>query len=215
MVRVHPAPPIYVWFHLMRDTPLTSTRARVAETDSSVGMCGVPPDEGLSALLSAAPTFRPEWLPSGATPDSGEAIGQLVEHLGAQAVRTDELRAVLRVAERYLRGADSPPAARLALGLIEDLQLLASFPDTSLRPEGVASLLPPACLTEWTRLDAKWRAEDASLTGEPPKQTVREYERVSDPRLRRLIRTTCRAMDDRRLLSVADVLQWEVRRQDR
>jgi hypothetical protein len=40
--------------------------------------------------------------------------------------------------------------------------------------------------------------------------TLDQYQKISDPKVRRLVRTTCRVMADGQLVSIADVLRWEV-----
>jgi hypothetical protein len=91
-----------------------------------------PQETALSRLLAAAPGFRPTWRGSLEAPKITEAIGQLVEYLGAEEVRNDELGAVLLVAEQLLQPGEAKEEVRVAIELIEDLQLLASFPDARL-----------------------------------------------------------------------------------
>jgi hypothetical protein len=165
----------------------------------------------IAELLSAAPSFRPAWrgfLPK--TPDATEAVGELVEHLGAGEVRHAELAATLQVAAQLLQRRDEPEAVRLAGDLIEDLQLLASYPDTGLQAGDVEAALPSVCRAEWDALDAKWRTVWASLEDRPAVITLDRYEKALDTRVRRLVRTTCRVMSDGLLVGNWDVLRWEV-----
>lgn len=169
-----------------------------------------PEKSALDELLSAAPSFRPVWRGSlGTVPDVTDAVGQLVEHLGAGEVMQDELAVTLNAAERLLHKPEGLEAVRVASELIEDLQLLASYPDVGLEAGDVEAVLPLACREQWDALDAKWRAAWDTVGDRSSAISLDQYSKVSDPGVRRLVRTTCRVMADGRLVSIADVLRWE------
>jgi len=94
--------------------------------------------------------------------------------------------------------------------LIEDPQLLASYPDAALETGDVEAVLPLACREQWDALDAKWRAAWDKVGDRSSAMSLDQYSKVSDPGVRRLVRTTCRVMGDGRLVSIGDVLRWEV-----
>ena len=105
--------------------------------------------------------------------------------------------------------ATDPEGAHVAWDFIEDLQLLASFPDTALRPVDVEPLLGPASGREWTTLDEQWQAVAASVSDKPSDMTLERYRTLSDPRVVRLIRSSYRVMPDGKMVGLADVLKWE------
>jgi hypothetical protein len=142
-------------------------------------------------------------------PDVSEAVGELVEHLGASEVRRQELAAALGAAEGLLQRRPTAETIQVAGEFIEDLQLLASYPDMALGPEDVEVLLPKACLARWDALDAEWRSAWRWLGAPPSELTMERYWEIADPRLRRLVRNTHRVMPEGRLVGVADVLMWE------
>ena len=172
-------------------------------------MSGQP--KALSRLARAAPTFRPPWRGLfGKAPNPSDSLAELAEHLGTPEVRHKELSATLEAAEHLLsRRASDPEGAHVAWDFIEDLQLLASFPDTALRPVDVEPLLGPLGRSQWDTLDEQWQTVAASLSVSASDMTLDRYRTLSDPRVIRLFRSTYRVMPDGRMVGLSDVLKWE------
>jgi hypothetical protein len=165
-------------------------------------------DSPLAQLLAAAPTFRSEGIDQ-ETASPEEAIGELVEHLGADEVRHQELSAVFLVAEEFLSRGEDEEARSVAHSLLEDVQLLASYPDTKVDAGQAASALPPRCKVLWDAIDRQWLAVWSSVGERPAPVTLEGYLRISSPEVRRLVRTSCRVMPDGRFIDIADVLRSE------
>jgi hypothetical protein len=165
----------------------------------------------LSELFAAAPTFR---FASGdadsvSTTGPSEAVGELVEHLGGDEVLHQELANCLQVAESLLTSGD-PTSKRLAVDFLEDLQLLASYPDVALDVTDAEAALPDACRTTWESIDRTWRQVWAGLgPGSETSLTLAKYEAIVSPAVRRLVHTTYRVMPDGRFVGVPEVVRWE------
>src|SRR5262245_1017895 len=112
-------------------------------------------EDALFQLLAAARTFDSARVDRDAT-NASEVLGELVEYLGADEVRREELTAVLGAAEDLLSRLDDEEAVRLVYDLIEDLQLLVSYPDTRLDSHEVEPALLPRCRALWNDIDRLW-----------------------------------------------------------
>ena len=92
---------------------------------------------------------------------------------------------------------------------LEDLVLLASWPDTALTSDVLTSVAPPRCASELERVDELWRRVWASCREQPGRRTLDELAEVTGD-LRGYFWTNYRVMPDGSLVGVADVLVWEV-----
>jgi hypothetical protein len=147
---------------------------------------------------------RRVWAPA----DPRGDLAALARHLGAEVLRGAELSSALGVAEDLLdRG--SPEACELVVSWLEDLFLMASWPDTALSRDLLASAAPSRCRAELERVDQLWHEVWVSCREQPGRRSVDDVATVTGE-LRDHLWTTYQVMPDGMLVGLGDVLVWEV-----
>ena len=145
-------------------------------------------------------------------PDRYVRLSALAHHLvdAAEAGRVDEVRAVLDAAEAVLDapGADADARALVRMGLVEPLQNICSHDDVGVDADGFVPLLGPRTRQVWEDADRLWD-EAGRWSDAPPRVTVADYRSVSDPDLRRYLRSARRRLPDGRLMAANDIVRYE------
>lgn len=141
-----------------------------------------------------------------------ELMGAVAEQVAANPEASWATDIIAR-AERVLGDPDQVSAEMVLLGLLENLQNIASHHDTPTRPEQLEAMLGQACAAAWQRLNTTWTAVADELPG-PTAVSLQQYESVTNPTLRKTLQLTLRRMPDDRLVGLADVLRYEVRHGD-
>jgi hypothetical protein len=148
-------------------------------------------------------------------PPPFDAVGELAEYLSADKVHTPDLHSSLAIAETLLGPGGQEVVDLVVAGFLEDLQNIASFPDTALDSSTLVSLLPPRCAQAAEDLNRRWTATWGAISGAPAKLTLDNYRSIESGDVRRMFRRMIRVMPDGRLVAVSDVLIWETRRDTR
>jgi hypothetical protein len=138
-----------------------------------------------------------------------EVMGDVAQQVAANP-EAPWLVNIFAEAERVVGEADQAGAEMVLLGLLENLQNIASHHDTPAQPEQLEAMLGAACSAAWQRLNATWASVAKELPG-PTAVSLQQYESVSNQTLKQTLQLTLRRMPDDRLVGLADVLRYEVR----
>lgn len=161
-------------------------------------------DDGLAAWVAC---FEEEDQP-----DRYVRLAALAHHLvgAAEVGRVDEVRAVLDAAETVLADptADADAVELVRMGLVEPVQNVCSHDDVPVDAAAVALLLGPRTRQVWDDAERLW-ADAARTAPSTPRVTVADYRSVSDPDLRRYLRSARRRMPDGRLIAANDIVRHQ------
>jgi hypothetical protein len=136
-------------------------------------------------------------------------MGELAHHVVADS-NAPWVVDLFTEAERRVENPDPIDAEIVLLGLLENLQNIASHHDTPAAPDEIEVRLGPTCRVGWRRLNAAWASVAEEVAG-PTAVSLQQYETVTNATLRQTLQLSLRRMPDDRLISVADVLRYEVR----
>jgi hypothetical protein len=170
------------------------------------------PEQAVARLVGACPSFVESDMATGVYERLAELAHHLVPRIG-DGQSTDPYSVLLTV-EDLLQTEDQVARQIATVGLLEDLQNIATFPDTTITPEAIEGLLGNGGMMAWRELEALWLAVNEELLTDDTPRTMdaSTYRRVSNVGLRRLIQITYRSMPDGTMVGLADVLRYEARR---
>jgi hypothetical protein len=127
-------------------------------------------DDVIPTLLAAAPGFQETWQrhlewwggeERGIFNDASEVASYVVESYAEGD--TVELPALFAALERILREGDEAARAAAMVGVLEDIQTLAS--NRPFGPTVFERMLGPLSRRAWAEIDRLWRAGGGSLAG--------------------------------------------------
>ena len=147
-------------------------------------------------------------------PDRYVRLAAVAHHVvgAAAAGRVDEVRDVLDAAEAVLEdpGADADAVALVRMGLVEPVQNICSHDDVPVDADDLVPMLGPRSREVWEVADRLW-AEAGRRSDGTPRVTVADYRSVTDPDLKRYLRSGRRRLPDGRLMAANDIVRYQGR----
>ncbi len=124
------------------------------------------------------------------------------------AGQDDEARAVFAAMEHLLVDGDEDTIELVELGLIETVQNIVSHDDVLVGADRVVPLLGPKAKAIWATHDELWR-DAGRWRHDGPRVEQADYDRITDPHLKRYYQAHKRRLDDGALISASDIVNYQ------
>jgi hypothetical protein len=175
-------------------------------------------DEAYALLLGSCPSFAASggyarYISSFEEADAADPyvrVGALAHHVVALADRRDleEVGWLLDQVERVLAEGDAEAVELVSLGLLETLRNIVSHDDVNLGAGDLASVLGPDATEVWRENEELWESA-ARWRHRSARVEVTDYDKVTNPELRRYLQAHKRRMNDGALIGASDVVSYQ------
>jgi hypothetical protein len=175
-------------------------------------------DEAYALLLGSCPSFAASGgyhryvssFEEADTADPYVRVGALAHHVIVLAAGRDleEVGWLLAQVERVLAEGDADAVELVSLGLLEPLRNIVSHDDVALAADELASVLGPDATEVWHENEELWESA-AQWCHRGARVELTDYDKVTNPELRRYLQAHKRRMSDGVLIGASDVVSYQ------
>jgi hypothetical protein len=175
-------------------------------------------DQAYALLVASCPSFAASggygrYVSSFEEADVADPfvrVGALAHHVVALAAARDleEVGWVLDQVERVLAEGDADAVELVSLGLLEPLRNIVSHDDVALGADELATVLGPDAAEVWAENEELWESA-ARWRHRGGRVDIGDYDRVTNPELRRYLQAHKRRMPDGVLIGASDVVSYQ------